>query len=53
MKQTLSPLLKNLKEELQLPSLFQAGKRVTQRDKELPSSLKDHFQLSSLLTEAK
>jgi len=49
MKLMLSSLLKMLKEE-ELESLkhFQAGKRVTPRDKELPSSLKDHSQLSSL-----
>jgi len=48
MRPMLSPLLKKLKEE-ELESLkhFQAGIRVTQRDKELPSSLKDHFQHSS------
>jgi len=48
MKQTLSSLLKKLKEEeLDVPKHLQAGKRVTLRDKELLSSLKDHCQLSS------
>jgi len=48
MKLMLSWIHKRLKEE-EPESLkhFQAGRRATQRDKELPSSLKDHYQLSS------
>jgi hypothetical protein len=47
----LLPHKKLREEELELPKHFQVGKRATQREKESPLSLKDHFQLSSLSLE--